>query len=214
MLHGPYGEQYQPYNRCQGHYHKPVSPSVLQTEEVGEAYRRYPPEDQYGPKHSWDTLLGCDQTHSPCVGQYLDLVKSFRVELLVGRGAWLEILEVCADIVYKGPPGWSSFLRGHQGCLSLLHQRVLLVDHLLGVGSGEFLEEGTFWLREPMGKPEDLGHSVGLLLDRLACRVVFPPHGDDHERKQHSVDHAQGCVDEACNVVVGPARVNGHKALH
>ena len=72
----------------------------------------------------------------------------------------------------------------------------------------------TFWLRKPMSQPEDLGHSVGLLLDRLAGRVVFLPHGDDYERNEHGVDHAKGCVDEACNVVVGLARGGGYEALH
>src|SRR5215203_7127973 len=149
MLHGPDSEQYQPDDRCQGHHHQPVRPRVLQAEEVGEAYHRYTPEDQDGPQDSGDALLGCYQTHPPCVGQSLDLVESFCVELLLGLRAWLELLKVCADIVDEGPPGWSPFLRGHQGCLSLLHQGVLLVDHLLGVGSAEFLEVRTFWLREP-----------------------------------------------------------------
>jgi hypothetical protein len=65
-----------------------------------------------------------------------------------------------------------------------------------------------------MGQPEDLGQGVGLLLDRYTGRVVFPPHGDDHERQQNGVDHAQCCVDEACNVVVGLARGGGNEALH
>src|SRR5215211_5866565 len=104
MLHGPYGEQHQPDHRCQGHYHQPVSPSVLQTKQVGEAYRCYPSEDQDGPQHSWDALLCCHKAHPSCVGQSLDLVQSFCVELFIGRCAWLEILKVCADIVDKGPP--------------------------------------------------------------------------------------------------------------
>src|SRR5215216_3357210 len=99
MLHCPYGEQHQPYNRSQGHHHQPVCPRVLQTEEVGEAYGCYATEDQDGPKDSGNALLGCDQTHPPCVGQSLYLVEAFCVELLVGRGAWLELLKVCADIV-------------------------------------------------------------------------------------------------------------------
>src|SRR5215212_5847184 len=60
------GEQNQPYNRSQGHYHKPVGPRALQTEEVGEAYRRYSPEYQNGPEDSGDALLRGDQPHPPC----------------------------------------------------------------------------------------------------------------------------------------------------
>jgi hypothetical protein len=98
--------------------------------------------------------------------------------------------------------------------LPLLHQGPLFVDHLVGIRSGEFLDVRTFWLREAMGQPEDLGYRVGLLLDRYAGRVVFLPHGNDHERNEHSVDHAKGRVDETCNVVVGLARGGGHEALH
>src|SRR5215208_3646394 len=214
MLQGAYGVQNQPYHPSQGHNHQPVCPRVLQTEEVGEAYSCDPPEDQNGPEDSGDALLGCDQTHPPCVGQSLDLVKAFCVELLVGRRVWLDLLKVCPDIVYKGPPCRSPLCLSHQGCLSLLHQGPLLVAHLLGVGTGEFLDVGSFWLREPIAQPEDLGQGVCLLLDRLAGRVVFLPHGDDHERKQHGVDHAQGRVDEACNVVVSLARGGRYKALH
>jgi hypothetical protein len=76
------------------------------------------------------------------------------------------------------------------------------------------LDVRTFWLREPMAQPEDLGHGVSLLLDRLAGRVVFPPHGNDHERQQNGVDHAQGRVDEACHVVVSLAQGGGYEALH
>src|SRR5215216_3779761 len=101
MLHSAYGEQHQPDHRRQGHNHKPVRPRVLHTKEVGEAYRRYTPEDQNGPKDPWDALLRCDQAHSPCVSQSLDLVESFCVELLVSRCAWLELLKVCADLVDK-----------------------------------------------------------------------------------------------------------------
>ena len=103
---------------------------------------------------------------------------------------------------------------GHQGCLPLLHQGPLFVDNLLGVGLGEFLDVGTFGLGKPIAQPEDLGRGVGFLLDRLACRPVFLPYGDNHERQQHGVDHAQCCVDEACNVVVGLARGGGNEALH
>jgi hypothetical protein len=34
-----------------------MRPRTLQTEEVGEAYHRYPPEHQNGPKDSGDALL-------------------------------------------------------------------------------------------------------------------------------------------------------------
>src|SRR5215213_10045811 len=104
MLKGAYGEQNQRYDRRQGHHHQPVRPRVLQTKQVGEAYRCYPTENKNSPKHSWDALLRCDQTHPPCVGQSLDLVQSFCVELLICLCAWLKLLKVCADIVYKGPP--------------------------------------------------------------------------------------------------------------
>src|ERR687894_2069431 len=106
MLQGTYGEQNQSDHRSQGHYHQPVRPSALQTEEVGEAYGCYPPEDQNGPQHTGDALLGCHQAHPPCVGQSLDLVQAFCVELLVGLGAWLELLKVCPDLVDKGPSCW------------------------------------------------------------------------------------------------------------
>jgi hypothetical protein len=84
----------------------------------------------------------------------------------------------------------------------------------VGVGTGEFLDVRTFWLRESMGQPVDLGQGVGLLLDRYAGRVVFLPHGDNYERNEHGVDHAKRCVDEACNVVVGLARGGGNEPLH
>src|SRR5215204_3460949 len=214
MLQGTNGEQYQPDHRSQGYHHKPMRPRALQTKEVGEAYRCYSPEYQNGPKDTGYTLLGCDQTHPPGVGQSLDLVRSFCIELLVGRRTWLELLKVCSDVVDKRPPCLSSFLRGHQGCSPLLHQGPLLVAHLLGVGTGEFLDVRTFGFREPMGQPEDLRYGVGFLLDRFAGRVVFPPHGDDHERQQNGVDHAKGRVDEACNVVVWLAGGGGYEAHH
>ena len=76
------------------------------------------------------------------------------------------------------------------------------MDDLLGVGSAQFLDVATFWLRKPIGQPVDLGCGVGFLLDRLACCLILLPHGDNHERQQHGVDHAKGCVDEASDVVV------------
>ena len=78
----------------------------------------------------------------------------------------------------------------HQGRLPLLHQGPLLVDHLLGVGSAQFLDVRTFWLREPIAQPEDLGQGVGLLLDYYVGRIVFLPNGDDNEGEQHGVDHS------------------------
>jgi hypothetical protein len=98
--------------------------------------------------------------------------------------------------------------------LSLLHQGPLLVDHLLGVGSAQFLEVGTFGFREPIGQPGDLGQGVGLLLDRLTGCPVFLPNGDNNEGQKHGVDHTQSRVDEASDVVVGPARGGGNEALH
>src|SRR5215210_4327193 len=84
MLQGADREKHQPDNRRKRHHHQPVRPRVLQAEEVGEGYRCYPTEDQDGPEDSGDALLGCDQAHSSGVGQSLDLVQPFRVELLVG----------------------------------------------------------------------------------------------------------------------------------
>jgi hypothetical protein len=65
--------------------------------------------------------------------------------------------------------------------LPLLHQGPLLVDDLMSIGADEFLDVGAFWLRKSMGQPGDLGQGVGFLLDRLAGRPVFFPHGDDHK---------------------------------
>jgi hypothetical protein len=149
-----------------------MRPRALQTEEIGEAYRRCSPKYQNSPKDPGDDLLGCDQAHPSCVRQSLYLVKAFCVELLVGRRAWLDLLKVRSVIVYEGPPSRSS--------LPLLHQRPLFIDHLLGLGSGEFLEVGTFWFGESMGQPEDLGHRIGLLLDRATSLLVFP-HTDRFE---------------------------------
>jgi hypothetical protein len=88
------------------------------------------------------------------------------------------------------------------------------MDHLLSVGMGEFLEVGTFWLREPVAEPEDLGCGVGFLLYGLACGLELLPHGDDHERQEYGVDHAQGGVDKACHVVVLLSGGGGYEALH
>jgi hypothetical protein len=87
------------------------------------------------------------------------------------------------------------------------------VDHLLGVGADEFLHVGGSWLRKLVGQPEDVGGGVSLLLDRLAGPLEFFPHGDDHERQEDGVDHAQSRVDEAGHVVVLLARVCGHETL-
>src|SRR5215210_7299426 len=136
MLQGADGEQHKPYNRRQRQYHQPVRPRVLQAEEVGKAHCRYPTEDQNGPEDSGDALLGGDQAHPPGVGQSLDLVQSFRVELLVGLGMWLDLLQGLPDVVDNGPPGRGSLPVHHQGRFSLLHQGILLMDDLLGVGLG------------------------------------------------------------------------------
>ena len=84
MLQGADGEQYKPYHRSQGHHHQPVRPRALHAEQVGEAYRRYTPEDQHGPEDPGDALLRCDQAQPPCGVKFLDLVEPFGVELLVG----------------------------------------------------------------------------------------------------------------------------------
>jgi hypothetical protein len=88
------------------------------------------------------------------------------------------------------------------------------MNHLLGVGVGELLDVGALGFGQLIAKPEDLGHRVCLLLYGLACGLVFLPHGDDHESKQHGVDHAQSRVDEARNVVVFLAPLSWHEALH
>src|SRR5215213_2554851 len=54
---GTDGEQNEPYHRRQGYHHKPVSPRALQPEQVREAHRRYPPEDQHGPQDPGHALL-------------------------------------------------------------------------------------------------------------------------------------------------------------
>jgi hypothetical protein len=162
MLHGAYGEQNKPDHRRQGHNHKPVRPRILQAEEVGEAYSRHTSEDQDSPEDPGDALLRRDQAHPPGVGEDVDLVKSFRVKLFLSLRARLEVLYVLPDVVDDGPPTGSPSFLPHQGCLPLLHQGPLPVDHLFGVGSDELLDESAPGLRKPVGQPED----VGLLEER------------------------------------------------
>jgi hypothetical protein len=88
------------------------------------------------------------------------------------------------------------------------------VDHLLGVRPAEFLDVGAFNLREPIAQPEDLRIGVCLLLYGLVGRLRFLKNGDDNEGEQHGVDHTQGRVDEASDVVVLLARLSRHEALH
>jgi hypothetical protein len=214
VLHGTDGEQNKPYNRRQGPHHQPVRPRVLQAEKVGEAYGCYPPEDQNGPEDSGDALFGCDQTHPPSVGQSLDLVESFRVELFLALRAWLEPLYVLQDVVDDGLPSGSTSGLRHQGCPPLLHQGPLPVDHLFGVGSDELLDVGAPRLWKLVGQPEDVSRCVGLLLDDFSGRPILLPHGDNHELQQNSIDHTQRRVDEAGHVVVLPSRGGGHEALH
>ena len=83
-------EEYQRDHRCQRRHHQPVCPGVLQTEEVGEAYRHYPSKDQNDPQDRGHALAGGDQAHSPGVRQRLDLVEAFCVELLPGLRVGLE----------------------------------------------------------------------------------------------------------------------------
>src|SRR5829696_3599373 len=87
---GTDGEQNQPYHRRQRHHHQPVSPRALQTEQVREAHRSHPPEDQHGPQYPGDPLLRGDQARPPGVTQPPDLVEAFRVELFFGFSMWLE----------------------------------------------------------------------------------------------------------------------------
>jgi hypothetical protein len=88
------------------------------------------------------------------------------------------------------------------------------MDHLLSVGPGELLDVSALGFWQLVAKQEDLGRRVGLLLDRLACGLVLLPHGDDHERQKHGVDHAQSRVDETGHVVVSLARDGRHEAMH
>src|SRR5829696_8144206 len=127
---------------------------------------------------------------------------------------WVEVLNGCSDIVDEGPPCRSPFLRLHQGSLALLHKGPLFVDDFVGVGTGEFLDVGAFWLREPIAQPEDLSHGVCLLLYRVIGRLEALPNSDNHQRNQNGVDHTQRRVDEACHVVVLLARLSWHEALH
>jgi hypothetical protein len=67
------------------------------------------------PKALWEHLLGCYQACPPSVRQSLNLVQPFCVELLVGRRAWLDLLEAGSNIVYKCPPGRGSMPLLYQG---------------------------------------------------------------------------------------------------
>src|SRR5215212_11888324 len=211
---GTDGEQDQPYHRSKGNHHQTVRPRALQAEQVREAYRCYPPEDQHGPQDPGDTLLRGDKARPPGVAQPSDLVAAFGVELFFGPRVRLEPLYARPDVVDEVPPRLGPRFLLQSGLVALRHQGPLLMDHLLGVGSGELLDVGALGLGQLIAKPEDLGHRVSLLLDRLACGLVFLPHGDDHECEKHGVDHAQSCVDEARNVVVSLARLGGNEAMH
>ena len=64
------------------------------------------------------------------------------------------------------------------------------------------------------GEEVDSGQLVCLTLHVGLGRLVVLPHGDEHERKQHSVGHSQDRVDEASDVVVLLSEARGHQALH
>ena len=89
-----------------------------------------------------------------------------------------------------------------------------MLDHLFGVGSDELLDVGAPRLWKLVGQPEDVGRRVGLLLDGFSGGPILFPHGDNHERQQNGIDHAQRRVDEAGHVVVLPSRGGWHEALH
>ena len=91
----------------------------------------------------------------PGVRQALDLVEPLCVELLLGLRAWLVSPKGRPDILDEDPPTRSRSSMFHKGRSALLHQGPLLIDHLLCVGSGEFLEPVALGLRELMGQPED-----------------------------------------------------------
>ena len=175
---------------------------------VGFVHRRRP----------WAPLRGRrphrDGGVRPDLGEVRDLTQPFGVELFLGLRLRLEAVYARPEVVDDGPPGGSPSRLRHQGRLSLLHQGPLLVDHLLGVGSAKFLDVENLGLGEPMGQPGDLGGGVGLLLDRRVGGLVLLPNGDDHERQEHGVDHAQGGVDEAGHVVVLLARGGWHEAMY
>ncbi len=84
---------------------------------------------------------------------------------------------------------------------------------LLCVGFGEVLDVGALGLWKLVAEQEDLGRGVGLLLYGLGGGLVLLPHGDDHQRQKHGVDHAKGRVDEAGHVVVALARSGGHESV-
>src|SRR5215212_4560958 len=87
---GTDGEQNQPDHRSKGNNHKPVRPRALQAEQIREAHRSHPPEDQDGPQDPGDPLLRGDQARPPSVTQPPDLVQPFCVELFFGFSMWLE----------------------------------------------------------------------------------------------------------------------------
>src|SRR5215203_4746596 len=214
MAQGTDGEQHKPYNRGQGHHHQPVRPGALQAEQVGEANRRYPSEYKDGPEDSGYALLRGDQARPPGIGQPPHLAQSFSVELFLSLRVWLEPVYGRPEVVDKVPSCRRPRLLLQHGLLALRHQGPLLVDHLFGISFGELLDVGALWFGQLIAQPEDLGSRVGLLFHRLARGLVLFPHGDHHEREEHSVDHAQGRIDEACNVVVLLARSGWHEAMH
>src|SRR3712207_5275041 len=65
-----------------------------------------------------------------------------------------------------------------------------------------------------MSKPEDVGQLTSFPFRRVPGRSEILPHGDNHERQQYGVDDAQDSVDETGHVVVLPAQLRGHEALH
>src|SRR5215217_7205243 len=102
---GTDGEQNQPDHRSKGNHHKPVRPRALQAEQVREANRSYPSEDQDGPEDPGDSLLRGYQARPPSVAQPPDLVQPFRVELFFGLSVWLEPVYGRSDVVDEDPSG-------------------------------------------------------------------------------------------------------------
>src|SRR5215211_2056343 len=62
--------------------------------------------------------------------------------------------------------------------------------------------------------PEELCHLACLVVHGRFGRIPLFPHGNNHETQQHRVGDAQNGVNEAGNVVVPLAHLDGHQALH
>jgi hypothetical protein len=72
----------------------------------------------------------------------------------------------------------------------------------------------TLGLREPMGKPGDVGYPVCLALYRFVSLLIMLPYSDDQESQQHGVYDTHDSVEEASDVVVLLALFVRYQALH